>query len=461
MALSLRWASPHQHAVHDDQRDRAQQPADEAVVVADHRVLHDVRQEQQHHQVERVELRQVPLPRQAEQQEDAEVHRDGADHLLGERDAGGEQVVGDGREHRCDGHAGQPAHRLTHRQIGSGPVATTNHRVLLARRPEGLVHGGRLHARRPADPRARGRRDPHPHRVARHRRHRADLALQGRGLHRAGGDRRRRAGQRHRPGAAIEERQGARGLARRDAHGLAGVRRRRRRPDAHHAPCRGERPARRSRRVRLQWHDRLRRACSRSARSRRATRSWSRPPPAPPARSPCRSPSCTAAASSASPAPTRSAAGWSTTSASTAPSTTSTDDIPTKLRELCPKRVDVFFDNTGGPILDAVLGRLADRGPRGAVRRHLVVQRPPQAARAAELPQPHLPPGPHGGLHLVGLVGPLGRDHRHPRRVDRRREARHTAPTSSRASTSAPQALNAMFTGENIGKIVIRVGAEK
>jgi NADPH-dependent curcumin reductase CurA len=25
---------------------------------------------------------------------------------------------------------------------------------------------------------------------------------------------------------------------------------------------------------------------------------------------------------------------------------------------------------------------------------------------------------------------------------------------------SAPQALNAMFTGENIGKIVIRVGAE-
>ena len=37
-----------------------------------------------------------------------------------------------------------------------------------------------------------------------------------------------------------------------------------------------------------------------------------------------------------------------------------TDDVPARLRELCPKRVDVFFDNTGGPILDAVLGRLAD-----------------------------------------------------------------------------------------------------
>src|SRR5688572_5515527 len=38
-----------------------------------------------------------------------------------------------------DAMAMRPASRLTHRQIGSGLVATTNHRVLLARRPEGLV----------------------------------------------------------------------------------------------------------------------------------------------------------------------------------------------------------------------------------------------------------------------------------------------------------------------------------
>jgi NADPH-dependent curcumin reductase CurA len=32
------------------------------------------------------------------------------------------------------------------------------------------------------------------------------------------------------------------------------------------------------------------------------------------------------------------------------------------LRELCPKGIDVFFDNGGGPVLDMVLGQLAMRG---------------------------------------------------------------------------------------------------
>jgi NADPH-dependent curcumin reductase CurA len=35
------------------------------------------------------------------------------------------------------------------------------------------------------------------------------------------------------------------------------------------------------------------------------------------------------------------------------------DDLESKLRELAPNGVDVFFDNTGGPILDAALANLA------------------------------------------------------------------------------------------------------
>jgi NADPH-dependent curcumin reductase CurA len=37
------------------------------------------------------------------------------------------------------------------------------------------------------------------------------------------------------------------------------------------------------------------------------------------------------------------------------------DDVNAKLRELCPDGVDVFYDNVGGPVLDAVLDNLAMR----------------------------------------------------------------------------------------------------
>ena len=38
------------------------------------------------------------------------------------------------------------------------------------------------------------------------------------------------------------------------------------------------------------------------------------------------------------------------------------EDVGKRLRELCPRGVEVFFDNVGGEILDAALARLARRG---------------------------------------------------------------------------------------------------
>ena len=38
------------------------------------------------------------------------------------------------------------------------------------------------------------------------------------------------------------------------------------------------------------------------------------------------------------------------------------EDVQRRLKELCPKGIDVFFDNVGGDILDAALARLAMRG---------------------------------------------------------------------------------------------------
>ena len=134
-----------------------------------------------------------------------------------------------------------------------------------------------------------------------------------------------------------------------------------------------------------------------------------------------------------------------------------TDDIPAKLKELCPKRVDVFFDNTGGPILDHVLGRLADHA------------RVVLCGAISSYNDAFKPPGPPNYLNLIsrrarmegfiswdawgryaeimGILGGWVPDGRlqHRSHIFEGLEA-------------APQALNAMFTGENIGKIVVRVG---
>ncbi len=211
--------------------------------------------------------------------------------------------------------------RLTHGYCPGLWVTPMNRQILLKRRPEGLVQRGRLRVRRRPGARAGGRRGPRAHRLARHRRHRAHVAVEGGGLHPAGRDRRGRALQRHRDGAAVAQRQGSRRLARRHAHRLAGVRRRRRRSDADDGAGRGRRSAGGAQRVRCGGHDRVRRP-HRDRQRRRPGRPSSCPRPrAAPARSPCRSPRSSAAGWSASPAPTRSAGGWSTSSASTAPST--------------------------------------------------------------------------------------------------------------------------------------------
>ena len=134
-----------------------------------------------------------------------------------------------------------------------------------------------------------------------------------------------------------------------------------------------------------------------------------------------------------------------------------TDDIPARLRELCPKRVDVFFDNTGGPILDHVLGRLADHA------------RVVLCGAISSYNDHHKPPGPPNYLNLISrrarMEGFISWDYwgRWGEITDtlggwvadgRLRHRSHVFD----GLDSGPEALNAMFTGANIGKIVIRVG---
>ena len=111
-------------------------------------------------------------------------------------------------------------------------------------------------------------------------------------------------------------------------------------------------------------------------------------------------------------------------------------NLPAALKEHCPKGVNVYFDNVGGPILDAVLGRLAPEGTGRALRRHL--QLPDRGTpRPGQLRQPACQDRAHAGIQRARRVGPLRRGVRLAAPVGGARAGSCTARPSSTASNRA------------------------
>jgi NADPH-dependent curcumin reductase CurA len=133
-----------------------------------------------------------------------------------------------------------------------------------------------------------------------------------------------------------------------------------------------------------------------------------------------------------------------------------TDDVAARLKELCPKRVDVFFDNVGGAILDACLARLANGG------------RVVLCGAISSYNDEHRPPGPANYLNLIqrrgSMRGFLSLDHwgRFPEVAAVLAGWVNEGKLQYRVEKfqgleAGVDALNAMFTGTNTGKIVIEV----
>ncbi|HET6951803.1 MAG TPA: NADP-dependent oxidoreductase [Acidimicrobiales bacterium] len=133
-----------------------------------------------------------------------------------------------------------------------------------------------------------------------------------------------------------------------------------------------------------------------------------------------------------------------------------TEDVRQRLADLCPNRIDVYFDNVGGPILDHVLDRLA-------LRARVVL-----CGAIAIYNEQGRPPGPSNYFQLINrrarMEGFLSLDH-----WDRFGEVSATlggwmaeGKLTYRTQVyeglgSAVEALNALFTGANVGKTVIRL----
>jgi NADPH-dependent curcumin reductase CurA len=132
------------------------------------------------------------------------------------------------------------------------------------------------------------------------------------------------------------------------------------------------------------------------------------------------------------------------------------EDVRARLADLCPDRVDVYFDNVGGPILDLVLDRLA-------LRARVVL-----CGAIAIYNEQGRPPGPSNYFQLINrrarMEGFLSLDHwdRFPEvsgilggwMAEGRLKYRTEVYDGLGAAVDA---LNALFTGANIGKTVIRL----
>ncbi|HEX5142980.1 MAG TPA: NADP-dependent oxidoreductase [Mycobacterium sp.] len=129
--------------------------------------------------------------------------------------------------------------------------------------------------------------------------------------------------------------------------------------------------------------------------------------------------------------------------------------LPAALKAHCPQGVDVYFDNVGGPILDAVLGRLAPKARVvlcGVISSYLTGEHPGPAnyvnllAKTATMQ----------GFNALDEWGRFDEAYAALRRWETQGLLTHRE-TVLNGLESCVEGLNGLFTGANIGKMLIRV----
>ena len=131
------------------------------------------------------------------------------------------------------------------------------------------------------------------------------------------------------------------------------------------------------------------------------------------------------------------------------------DDLPSALKTHCPKGVDVYFDNVGGPILDAVLGRLAPKARVvlcGVISSYLTGEHPGPANYVNLLAKTAL----MQGFNALDEWGRFDEAFAALRRWEEQGLLVHREHIFEGIG-SCVDALNGLFTGGNIGKTLVRL----
>jgi NADPH-dependent curcumin reductase CurA len=126
------------------------------------------------------------------------------------------------------------------------------------------------------------------------------------------------------------------------------------------------------------------------------------------------------------------------------------------LKEHCPRGVDVYFDNVGGPILDAVLGCLAPKARVvlcGVISSYLTGEHPGPANYVNLLAKTAL----MQGFNALDQWGRFDEAFAALREWEQEGRLVHREHVFE-GIESCVDALNGLFTGANIGKTLVRVG---
>ncbi|GFG75859.1 NADP-dependent oxidoreductase [Mycobacterium botniense] len=131
-------------------------------------------------------------------------------------------------------------------------------------------------------------------------------------------------------------------------------------------------------------------------------------------------------------------------------------DLAAALKQHCPRGVDVYFDNVGGAVLDAVLGRLAPRARVvlcGVISSYLTGEHPGPANYVNLLAKTAL----MQGFNALDQWGRFDEAFAALREWEQKGLLVHRE-TILEGIESCVDALNGLFTGANIGKMLVKLG---
>ncbi|MEZ0364556.1 NADP-dependent oxidoreductase [Mycobacterium sp. pUA109] len=130
-------------------------------------------------------------------------------------------------------------------------------------------------------------------------------------------------------------------------------------------------------------------------------------------------------------------------------------DLPAALKQHCPRGVDVYFDNVGGPILNAVLGRLAPKARVvlcGVISSYLTGEHPGPANYVNLLSKTAL----MQGFNALDQWSRFDEAFAALRQWEADGRLVHRE-TVMEGIESCVDALNGLFTGANIGKMLVKI----